>query len=118
MKDKLDDLLAGKMPNDTAYRRLKDFPDQLGPEDAQLASFSRNQRATEKEMAVSVFIRYWVRHQILDNDKRGEDSERKLSEQVDIAENDIDEVMDDVQSNDASEDNGNSSEEQRGNTSA
>lgn len=113
MKDKLDDLLANKIPSDTAYRRIKDFPDQLDKEDAQLASFSRNQKATEKEMAVSIFIRYWVRHQVINDDEDANDSNgEEPRQQAHVAEEDVDEVMVDGDANNASEDDEISSERQ------
>ena len=111
MKDKLDDLLTGKIPRDIAYRRIKDFPDQLDREHAQLASFTRSQRATEKEMAISIFIRYWVRHQVVDGDKREGDDGKEQRKQAGDAQEDADEVMDEVCANDASEDNGTSSKQ-------
>lgn len=110
MKDKLDDLLAGKAPNDVAYRRIRHFPDQLDRSNIQLASFSRSEKATEKEMAVSMFIRYWARHQIVDDNTSpqmiNEESPRKAGD----LESEIDDVMNDIRAEDELEDNEDSSE--------
>ena len=112
MKDKLDDLLAGKIPNDIAYRRIRQFPDQLDRANIQLASFSRSQKATEKEMAVSLFIRYWARHQIMDdsNPPQMNDDDESPPRKADDLEEDMDDVMDDVRVEDGLEGNEDSPE--------
>lgn len=110
MKDKLDDLLAGKAPNDMAYRRIRHFPDQLDRDNIQLASFSRSEKATEKEMAVSMFIRYWARHQIVDDNTFPQMNDEESPRKAGDLENEIDDVMEDVQAEDELEDNEDSSE--------
>ena len=110
MKDKLDDLLAGKTPNDVAYLRIKQFPDQLDRANIDLASFSRSQKATEKEMAVSIFIRYWARHQIMDDSRNPQMDIEESPRKADDLEENVDDAMDDVRAEEGLEGNENSSE--------
>ena len=94
MRDKLDVLLEGKIPNDTAYRRIMNFPDLINRDNVQSAVFTRAQRPTEKELNISNFIRSWARQQFAD------DAGANINENPVVGEAEEDQSMMDVDKDD------------------